>query len=303
MFTSSNFTDSEKVSLSKEIALIGVQATPLTSMLMAKGDIEKALSTVYSWREKTLDTTADISAAEGAETSVFYESARAELSNILEIFKKGASVSGTALAMGANQLAEEVNDRLLELKINIENKLINGLKNTGSVDPFIRKMGGLIEWVHEDNDIDKDAEGNSITKVDEKCIKAVMKALWEQDLAEGEYYALINADLKEQVDDVYKDKYGYAHKTNDFGLVVNSIDTNYGTLNFVLSKHVPDDKIVVFNDAYVDLVYLREPHFEPLAKTGDSVKGQVVAEATLKVGSSKAVAVLTVTEEEGEPVE
>ncbi len=295
MFTSSNFTDSEKISLSKEIALIGVKATPLTSMLMAKGDIEKALSTVYSWREKTLDSTADISAVEGAETSVFYESARAELSNILEIFKKGASVSGTALAMGANQLAEEVNDRLLELKINIENKLINGEKNDGSLTPFIRHMDGLIKWADSDNAVPVTGT------IAEDDVKTIMKNLWSQDLAEGEYYALINADLKEQVDDIYKERYGYTHKTNDFGLVVNSIDTNYGTLNFVLSKHVPDDKIVVFNDAYVDLVYLREPHFEPLAKTGDSVKGQVVAEATLKVGSDKAVAVLTVTE--GEPVE
>ena len=52
--------------------------------------------------------------------------------------------------------------------------------------------------------------------------------------------------------------------------------------------------MVVFNDAYLNLVYLREPAFEPLAKTGDSVKGQVIAEATLKVASPKAVAVVTV---------
>ncbi|WP_311921690.1 DUF5309 family protein [Heyndrickxia sporothermodurans] len=51
----------------------------------------------------------------------------------------------------------------------------------------------------------------------------------------------------------------------------------------------------VFNDSYVDLAYLREPHFEPLAKTGDSIKGQVIAEATLKVGSKKGVAVVTVS--------
>lgn len=287
MFTNNNFTDSEKISLAKEIAIIGVQATPLTSMLMAKGNIEKALSTVYSWREKTLDSTEDISAVEGADTTVFFESARAELSNILEIFKKGASISGTALAMKSNQLAEEVNDRLLELKINMEKKLINGVKNDGSLTPFIRQMGGLIAWADVSNAV------SATTSVTEDNIKEVMRNLWNQNLAEGNYYALVNADIKEQIDTLYKDRYNYNHLTTNFGLLVDSINTNYGTLNFVLSKHVPVNKMVTFNDSYVDLAYLREPHFEPLAKSGDNIKGQTIAEITLRVGSPKAVSVLT----------
>ncbi|APH05857.1 SU10 major capsid protein [Bacillus weihaiensis] len=290
MFTSENFTKTEQISLSQEIAIIGVQATPFTSMLMAKGNIEKALSTVYTWREKTLDQTDDLSALEGEDTTEFFESARAELSNILEIFKKGASLSGTAIAMKRNQLAEEVNDRLLELKINMEKKFINGLKADGSVTPFKRQLSGLIEMADASNAV-------SVTGVvTEEKVKEVMRKLWNQDLAEGTVYAFLNADLKEQVDNIYKDKYGYNHVTTSFGLLVESINTNYGKVNFVLSKHVPADKIVVFNDAYVDLVYLREPHFEALAKTGDSVKGHVIAESTLKVGSKKAVAVVTVTE-------
>jgi hypothetical protein len=289
MFKSTNFTNAEQISLSKEIAIIGVQATPLTSMLMAKGNVEKALSTVYTWRAKTLDDTDDISAVEGEDTTVFHESARAELNNILEIFKKGASISGTATAMQSNQLASEVNDRLLEMKINMEKKFINGIKKDGSLTPFKRQLSGLIEFADPSNAV---AVTGTVT---EDKIKEVMKNLWNQDLAEGSVYAFLNADLKEQVDAIYKDKYGYNHVTTNFGLLVDSINTNYGTVNFVLSKHVPVDKIVVFNDSYVDLAYLREPHFEPLAKTGDSVKGQVIAEATLKVGSKKGVAVVTVS--------
>ena len=288
MFKSTNFTNLEQVSLAKEIALIGVQATPLTSMLMAKGNIEKALSTVYTWREKTLDHADDLSAVEGSDDITFYETARAELSNILEIFKKGASVSGTATAMQSNQFASEVNDRLLELKINMEKKFINGLKADGSVTPFKRQLSGLIEMADSTNAV------NVTGVVTEDTVKEVMRKLWNQDLAEGNYYALVGADIKEQIDTIYKDRYSYQHKTTSFGLLVDEIATNYGNIQFVLSKHVPATKMVVFNDNYVDLVYLREPHFEPLAKTGDSVKGQVIAEATLKAGSKKGVAVVTV---------
>ena len=289
MFTSTNFTQAEKISLSQEIALIGVQATPFTSMLMAKGNVEKALSTVYTWREKALDNADDLSAIEGSDDITFYETARAELSNVLEILKKGASVSGTAEAMKSVQFAEEINDRLLELKINMEKKFINGLKADGSLTPFKRQLSGLIEMADAANAV---PVVDTITEAD---IKKAMKNLWDKDLAEGTVYAFLNADLKEQVDAIYADKYGYSHVTTNFGLLVDSINTNYGTVNFVLSKHVPADKVVFFNDAYVDLAYLREPHFEPLAKSGDSVKGQVIAEATLKVGSKKAVAVLTVS--------
>lgn len=286
MFTNTNFTNAEKISLSTEISLIGVQSTPFTSMLMAKGNVEKALSTVYTWREKTLDNTDDLSAIEGGDDIVFYETSRAELSNILEIFKKGASISGTAEAMKSVQFASEINDRLLELKINMEKKFINGLKADGSLTPFKRALSGLIQMADPANAV--------VGIVTEENIKEAMRNLWNNDLAEGQVYAFLNADLKEQVDAIYSDKYGYTHVTTSFGLLVDEINTNYGAVKFVLSKHVPVDKIVFFNDAYVDLAYLRDPHFEPLAKTGDSVKGQVVAEATLKVGSKKAVAVFTV---------
>ncbi|WP_223553417.1 SU10 major capsid protein [Lysinibacillus sphaericus] len=283
MFNSQSFTESERISLANEIAVIGVQATPFTSLLMAKGNIEKALSTVYTWREKSLSNDEDISAVEGADTTVFYESARAELSNILEIFKKGVQVSGTAEAMQSTQFSAEVADRLLELKVNMEKKFINGLKADGSKAPFKRQLSGLIEMA--------DATNAVTAPIDEKAIKQIMRNLWGQNLAEGQVYAFVNADIKEEA--IYKGNYSYNHVTTSFGLLVDEINTNYGSVKFVLSKHVPADKVVFFNDAYVDLAYLREPHFEPLAKTGDSVKGQVVAEATLKVGSKKAVAVLT----------
>lgn len=286
MFKSTNFTQSELVNLSKEIAVIGVQATPFTSLLLSKG-FEKATSTIYSWREKTLSHDEDITVAEGSETTVFTESARRELNNVLEIFKKGVSLSGTAIAMQSNQFASEVNDRLLELKVNMEKKFINGVKDDGS-STGKRKMAGLIAFADPANAV------NVTGKVTEDDVKKAMKKLWMQDLAEGNYYALVNAEIKEQIDNIYKDRYSYQHVTNDFGLVVDSITTNYGTLNLILSKHVPADKMILFNDAYVRPVFLREPIFESLAKTGDSVKGQVIAEATLKVASPKAVAVVTV---------
>lgn len=289
MFKSTNFTEKEQISLSKEIAVIGVEETPFTSMLMAKGNIEKALSTVYTWREKTLNTLDDISAVEGSDDITFHESARAELNNVLEIFKVGVQISGTAEAMKSTQLNQEVADRLLELKVNMEKKFLLGTKNDGSVAPFKRQMAGLFAQADASNDV---AVTGTIAEAD---IKQAMRNLWSKNLGSGNVYAFVNADLKEQIDSIYTDKYGYNHVTTDFGLLVDSINTNYGRVHFVLSAHVPADKVVFFKDSYVDLAYLRKPQVEALAKTGDNKKAQIVAEATLKVASPKAVAVVTVS--------
>lgn len=88
MITSQNgFTATESISLSQELALLGVQDTPLSSLLLSKG-VEKAMSTVYTWKEKTLATDGETDAVEGADTVTFQQSSTRELSNCLQIFKR-----------------------------------------------------------------------------------------------------------------------------------------------------------------------------------------------------------------------
>ena len=285
MITSTNgFTAGEKVDLSNEIVKLGIAATPFTSLLLSKGSAKKAMSTVYSWIEKTVDDTEDITFKEGSETDVFQQSVKRQLSNILQIFKKATEVSGTAEAMQTTMMTQEIADRLLELKMNLENTLINGLKDDGSTTG-IRRMSGLIEQADTANNI---GAANAFD-----CIVQGMEKLWDNKLAPtGEFYAFMNADAKANLDNEFQGQYGYNHVTTNFGLVVSTLNTNFGVVNVILSRYIPKKNIVLFNDAYTDLVTLRPAHFESLAKTGDSIRGQVVGEYSLEVSSPKAVAVL-----------
>lgn len=285
MFKSTDFTATEQISLSQELAVLGVESTPFSSLLLSKG-VEKAMSTVHTWKEKTLATDGETDAIEGSDTTTFQQSAKRVISNILQIFKRAVSISGTANAMQSTKFSEEVADRLLELKIKLESILINGEKSDGSTAPFIRQMEGLISFADTDNEV----VGADV----EKLIKDGMRNLWNNKLTTGTYYAFVNADVKDKIDAIYKDSYSYQHKTNDFGMVVHTINTNYGVVHVTLSRDIPADKVVLFNDNYVNMVALREATFEPLAKSGDSTKGQIVGEYSLMVGSPKAVAVLTV---------
>jgi hypothetical protein len=286
MFKTGNLTNAESISLAKEIVTIGVQDTPLSSLLMSRGLVGKANGAVQTWRERSFDTTSDISVTEGNEDVKFYQSGRAELSNILEVFQKGVSVSGTANAINVsgqgNIFSAEVADRLLELKVAMEKALTTGTRNDGSATPFVRRMDGIEKWADSNNIV---TNGFS-----EEAVKETIKKLWLQGLPSGEYFALVNADIKEMVDAIYKDSYSYIAQNSVFGLVVDSVRTNYGTVHFVLSRHASADKMTVFDLNQLAIDFLRQPAFEPLAKVGDSVRGQVIAEATLRVGSKKAVA-------------
>ena len=56
---------------------------------------------------------------------------------------------------------------------------------------------------------------------------------------------------------------------------------------------MPADKIVAFDINALKVAFLRQPQFEALGKTGDNIKGQVVAEASLEVGSKKQLQYIT----------
>ncbi|HDR7414087.1 TPA: DUF5309 domain-containing protein [Bacillus toyonensis] len=289
MLDSKKLTNLENNHLTDEITVVAPLSTPFMTLLMSKGQYVDTTAKIHSWREKTLDFS-DVTVTEGSEATNFVNGVRAEMSNVLEIFLKSTQVSGTAQATGkvGDLFAQEINDRLAEVKVAIEKKLINGVKDDGSVSG-IRKMDGLLKMADAGNLF----TGTTSGQVTEEEIKMLARKLWNAGVENGEIYALVNADIKEKIDALYKDSYQYQHVTNDFGLVVSSINTNYGVINFVLDRHVPADKIVAFDLNSVNIAFLRQPQFEELAKTGDSIKGQIISEATLEVGSKKAVAVYT----------
>ncbi len=295
MIQTKDFLSMENVDLMAEMGVAQPLDTPLTTLLMGKGQVDKETAPLVYFREKSLDTTENISQVEGSETTVFQSSTRVPKSNYCEIFKKAVSVSGTAKASSVTGIADlytsEMADRLVELKVNLEKELTNGVKNDGSATPFIRKMDGIFSFVDEGNKI-TEASGDAFT---EEVFKSTVKKLWDNGLGSNGYVALCNADLKEKIDGFYNTQYNYNAPQGEFGLVANGINTNFGHVSLILDRHIPEGSLIVFDPSYIRLGFLRTPFSEILAKTGDSVKGQVIAEATLKVLNSKALATFTIS--------
>lgn len=290
MLDTTKLTTQENIFLTEEITVVAPLATPLTTLLLGKGKVKDGSAKIHTWREKSLDFS-DATVKEGQDATTFVNSTRAELNNIMEIFSRATAVSGTAQATGSTKdlFSQEIEDRLSEVKVAIEKKLIKGVKNDGS-NGQARTMAGLETFAGKTLE--------AVAKVDaltEKDVRGMARELFLAGNENAEMYVLVSPLVKEKIDELYKENYNYNHVTNDFGIVVSTINTNYGVMNFIVDRYADDKKMIAFDLNVLSISYLRQPQFEELGKTGDSLKGLVTAEATLEVGSRKAVVVLPFT--------
>lgn len=111
---------------------------------------------------------------------------------------------------------------------------------------------------------------------------------------------LVNSTQKLKLSAAYASAYGKFMETSRTvgGVAVDSIVTDFGTLNVMLDRFVPQDAIVVASLEQCSPVYLEIPskgHFfaEPLARTGASDKVQLYGEVGLAYGNEKSHGLLT----------
>ncbi|GGS88466.1 DUF5309 family protein [Nonomuraea spiralis] len=111
---------------------------------------------------------------------------------------------------------------------------------------------------------------------------------------------LVNSIQKRAITKAYMTAYGQYHETSRTvgGVAVNTVVTDFGTLNLMLDRHVPQDTIIVTSLEQLTPVLLSIPgkgvfFEEPLAKTGASDEVQLYGEIGLKYGNERTHAVMT----------
>lgn len=276
----------EVLDLSNEIAVLSPVDTPLLTLLMNKGKVVPAQDITVSWREKELNSDRALK-AEGAEAGTAVKSVRKLKSNICQIMEKVVSVSGTVNALNpagvGNEFANEVADRLTEYKRDLEYYCLNGIKNESDE----RQMAGLTSLVDAEHVITHSAE------LTEEVIIDALQKMWEAG-AHGEVYGFVNASVKRAVNKLLKDQSTQIVEQgeNTFGIVVTKYETDFGTVNLVLDRHMKADEFLIVDLDKVELAELRKPAYADLARTGDYKKGHIVGESTIKLLNSKAGVVI-----------
>ena len=277
MIKTANLTN-EIVDLSKELVLLDNVNLPFSSLLLKRGT-QKATSVLVDWKYENLDSSKG-TALEGADISTFQASDRSTGDhNICQIIEKAVSVSGTANAVNVENIADlfthEVNNRMLEAKRDLEYYLINGVYNEES-GTTPRQMKGLVNFI---------TTANTISKADVPTIadlNAMAKTMRQAGTASQNLVLLMDYNITDVVSDLYADKTSYIGVTNEFGSPAKKINLTYGSCFLYTVDAMPLNTMILVNLDYLKVAELRGLHYEDLAKTGDSRKGFIVMENTLK---------------------
>lgn len=293
-----DFLTDEVVDLSDEIKLVSPTDTPLTTMLMGRGAVVPATDITVTWREKQLDTTRGTLIKEGADAGTVVVSSRSSISNLCQITEKVTQVSGTARALHPKGVGDtfdaEVSDRLIELKRDMEWYFLNGTKTVES-DTAARQMNGLVNLVNANNVI---STAGALTE--DHFLDAFQK-MWDHG-AQGEYFAFVNATQKRAINALAKAGSNVrwvlenGSVTNEWGVGISKIVSDFGTINLVLDRHMDTKTILALDLDEVQIAELRSTFYEDLPKAGDYFKGHIINESTIKLLNSYAGAKILITE-------
>ena len=290
MVKRSDFLANEVVDLKEEIKLVSPTDTPLTTLLMGRGQVVPATDITVTWREKQLNTQRGTLKKEGAEAGDPIKSTRGSLSNLCQIMEKVTQVSGTAQALNpkgiGNSFQSEVNDRLIETKRDMEWYFLNGTK-TAENDSTPRQMDGIMNLINAGNVIDATDKTFS-----EDIILDGMQKMWDAG-AQGEYYAFVNASVKRLVNSLLKDGVNVKVNIDEsmaqvLGITVAKIQSDFGVINLVLNRHMATDSFLAVDLDNVEIAELRGTFYEDLPKSGDYFKGHILNESTIKLLNSHA---------------
>lgn len=223
---------------------------------------------------------------EGDETITDISTARTQVSNYTQIFKRTVKVSGSMDAESKNGIHPGVPDevkyqimqRTLEMKRELNTSVIESVISAAPSDTVYATMRGLREYLT--------AAGANHTSTEESLSEGVVNKLYRDCFDDGGEpdHVIGNSDQITAFSDFNAGKLRVAPSDRVAGVFVNKFLTDHGKeLTLILDRWFHKDEIAMIEKArcWVAPLQGRELFVEPLAKTGDAYRWQTVMEATL----------------------
>ncbi|RBP98463.1 hypothetical protein CRD60_00945 [Bifidobacterium aemilianum] len=202
------------------------------------------------------------------------------------------------ITIPASEMAYQISAQLKQIARDVEKSFITGTFNNPSDNTAPRRTKGLLEAIVTNT---MTTTKTAATLDADTVLDLVQKAWDNGGLQESETRTIIvNSTLKRALTRAFITDAKYEEGTRNVGGVdLHTIVTDFGSLNIMLDRNVPKDKLIVCSMEQLSPVFLEIPgkgHFfaEPLAKTGASDKVQLYGEIGLEYGNERAHAVLTV---------
>jgi len=205
--------------------------------------------------------------------------------NYTSIFQKAVQVSGTQQVIAQHGIEDEfiyqANKAVPHLLRLVERAAFHGVRSAGAA-ASPRSMGGLDTFISS-NVV---AAGGGIAKAD-------VDALMEEIFMQGGHPDLlvmnprVANDLRALLDNSSFVRVNQAETR--FGLnAMEKVITQYGELELLMDRWCPPTSAYAIQSSKIGFYILRSFEMKDLARSGDSVKGEVVGEFSLIVANEKA---------------
>jgi hypothetical protein len=219
---------------------------------------------------------------EGADSDTDLYTQVVDLYNYTQIFEGQIKVSRSQNKLAKYGMGAEwdyqVQKRFVEQVRLLEKTLFYGRRDAGS-STTPRTMGGFRQY------ISTNTASLSSAALTQKDLEDKIQSAWEY----GGMPDLIvcNGWVKRKISSFYAGAVRTTRTEGTGGVVIDNIETEFGTLGMLMSRWCPSDELYVLSSEYVGILPF-DPFFdEPLAKDGDYEKGHIVGEYGFVVKNEK----------------
>lgn len=223
------------------------------------------------------------SSLEGADYEDGHYNPLIERFNFTQIFKDYVKITGTQDAVRRKVrgalLAQEIDSKMRRLRVMLERAAWLGIRSKPNVNDAPRLMGG-IDWfiTNEDGIVVTPATMTDF----ETTLKEFLRLIYDVRGSVSE--AWMNPVTMEHFLDLGEDALIIDQYSEQAGRNVRTYVSQYGETTLNMSPDIPPKVIYVVDTSNIRIRPLvnRQFQYEELAKTGDSIKGQLIGEYTLE---------------------
>lgn len=303
------FTTHDAAGNRESLADIIYDISPTDTPFMSNIAKHDSTAVFEEWQTDQLDAATSLNAhADGDDSATNTAQATYRYGNYNQIMKKVARVSGTQRAVRSagrsDELDYQVVKRANELKRDCEAALLSTHGATAGASGSARVLAGVGTWLFDvsggGNAVWTDsgfstsaitsgapksdvATSTVVTDITEAHLQSAIALCWTD--GGDPTLVLVDATQKRIISGFTGIATQYRETGDQPAAIIGAADiyvSDFGTHHIVADRFMPAGNAYVLDTDYWAIAHLREYEEEPLSKTGDSDRVQIVTECTLK---------------------
>ena len=275
----------------EDVSDIITNISPSDTPLYSRIGKTKATQVIHEWLEDTLGDANQNEQPEGYTYFTVAPDGRERLSNYTQIMHRGIQITDTQEAVLhyglRSEMAYQMAKTLKELAFDCEKAIIEqNTKDPGAWTPTprARHFGGLPFWI-----ISNVSHNNGAAR--DLTFDLINNALEQTWVAGGKPSILLVSPRNKRVISTFTaghTKYMDGNKTRKLTQMISVLETDFGTLQCLTDRFMPNTEIYGLSPEYIKKAFLRNFKTGDIPKINDMGRKMVNGEWTLEMRAEKA---------------